>query len=62
MIQRPTIGIVEIPDLGLIDSSGKDWLTHNSKGSILISKKVLLSNLRGAGFDAQLIDLENGGY
>jgi|GEM_PF-6851165 len=51
-MQRPTIGIIEIPDLGLIDSSGKDWLTHNSKGSILISKQILFSNLCSSEFNA----------
>lgn len=57
-----TIGVVEIPDLGLIDSEGKDWLTHNSQGAILVSKQVLLSSLQAAGFDTQLHDLGNGDY
>ncbi len=57
-----TIGVVEIPDLGLIDSEGKDWLTHNSKGAILVSKQVLLSSFQAAGFDTQLHDLSSGDY
>jgi len=57
-----TIGVVEIPDLGLIDQEGKDWLTHNSKGAILVSKQVLLASLQGAGFETHLHDLGNGDY
>lgn len=60
--KTPTIGVVEIPDLGLIDQEGKDWLTHNAKGATLVSKQVLLSSLQSAGFHTQLHNLGEGDY
>nr|VFK09708.1 MAG: hypothetical protein BECKLPF1236A_GA0070988_1002615 [Candidatus Kentron sp. LPFa]VFK33347.1 MAG: hypothetical protein BECKLPF1236C_GA0070990_102025 [Candidatus Kentron sp. LPFa] len=49
------IGVVEIPDLGLIDPEGRDWLTHDTRGATLLSKQVLLSGLQAAGFDTQMM-------
>ena len=57
-----TIGVVEVPEYGLFDSNGKNWLGHSYQDNVLISKQVLLSSLRGEGFDAQLINLNQGDY
>ncbi len=64
--KTPTIGLVELPDFGLIDPKGENWLAgiknKDRKGTVLISKQVLLSNLQAQGFDAQLVNLRNGDY
>jgi hypothetical protein len=64
--KTPTIGVVELPDFGLIDPKGENWLSgirnKDRKGTALISKQILLSNLQAGGFDAQLINLRNGDY
>ncbi|RKZ42506.1 MAG: radical SAM protein, partial [Candidatus Parabeggiatoa sp. nov. 3] len=67
MLQKtPTIGVVELPDFGLIDPKGENLLSgirnKDRKGTALISKQVLLSNLQAGGFDAQLINLRDGDY
>ncbi len=55
-----TIGLIELPEFGLLDSEGKNWLGHKYSESVLISKQVLLANLQDAGFDAQLVNLTKG--
>nr|VFJ54968.1 MAG: hypothetical protein BECKDK2373C_GA0170839_10469 [Candidatus Kentron sp. DK] len=64
--KTPTIGIVELPDFGLIDPKGENWLSgirnKDRKGTALISKQILLANLRAQGFDARLINLRHGDY
>jgi hypothetical protein len=64
--KTPTIGVVELPDFGLIDPAGENWLAgirnKDQKGTALISKQILLSNLQAGGFDAQLVNLRNGDY
>jgi len=66
MIPKKTIGVVELPDFGLIDPKGKNWLSgmknKDRKGTPLISKQILLANLQANGFDAHLINLRNGNY
>ncbi|RKZ39653.1 MAG: radical SAM protein [Gammaproteobacteria bacterium] len=57
--KNSTIGIVELPELGLFDPNGKNLLADR-RGTALISKQVLLANLQSAGFDAQLINLRKG--
>jgi len=57
-----TIGLVELPSLGLFNIKGKNMLSAETKGLSLVSKQILLSNLQAAGFDAQLIDLRQGTY
>lgn len=56
-----TIGLVELPQLGLIDPTGKNWLVKDRHGA-LISKQILLSSLQGLGFKTQLINLRKGHY
>jgi hypothetical protein len=56
-----TIGLVELPQLGLIDPTGKNWLVEDRHGA-LISKQILLSSLQGLGFETQLINLRKGHY
>ena len=58
----PTIGLVELPSLGLFNVKGKNTLSAETKGLSLVSKQILLSNLQAAGFDAQLVDLRQGNY
>jgi len=55
----PTIGLVELPELGLFDSDGKNRASVR-KGTALISKQVLLADLQSEGFDAKLINLKKG--
>ncbi|HID99304.1 MAG TPA: radical SAM protein [Thiotrichaceae bacterium] len=55
----PTIGLVELPELGLFEPNGKNLLTDR-RGNVLISKQIVLSSLQAAGFDAQLINLKKG--
>jgi len=57
-----TIGLVELPSLGLFDVEGKNLLSYALKNPPLISKQILLSNLQAAGFDAKLINLKPGDY
>ncbi len=57
-----SIGLVELPQLGLLTANGSNLLAEDSRGEVLISKQVLLASLQGEGFDAQLIDLKNGDY
>ncbi|RKZ82790.1 MAG: radical SAM protein [Candidatus Parabeggiatoa sp. nov. 1] len=57
-----TIGLVELPSLGLFDIEGKNRLSNETKNNPLVSKQILLSNLQYAGFDARLIDLRQGTY
>jgi hypothetical protein len=56
-----TIGLVELPQLGLVDKTGKNWLVED-RHAALISKQILLSNLQGFGFETQLINLRKGYY
>ncbi len=56
--QRPvTIGLVELPELGLIDQRGHNWAQAKA-GLPLVSKQILLSNLQGYGYDAQLVNMK----
>ena len=59
---KSTIGLVELPQLGLFDPEGWNLLAEDTRGDVLISKQVLLASLQTAGFDAQLVDLKNGDY
>nr|VFK35327.1 MAG: hypothetical protein BECKMB1821I_GA0114274_11119 [Candidatus Kentron sp. MB]VFK77137.1 MAG: hypothetical protein BECKMB1821H_GA0114242_110211 [Candidatus Kentron sp. MB] len=59
---KSTIGLVELPSLGLFDIEGKNTLSDGTRGTALVSKQILLSNLRAAGFDARLINLREGDY
>ena len=56
-----TIGLVEVPLLGLVDSTGKNWLVED-RNNCLISKQILISNLQGAGFETELINLRKGDH
>ncbi|KHD07479.1 radical SAM protein [Candidatus Thiomargarita nelsonii] len=60
--QKSTIGLVELPSLGLFNVKGKNMLSNETKNNALVSKQILLSNLQAAGFDAQLIDLRQGNH
>jgi len=59
---KSTIGLVELPQLGLFNPEGQNLLSEDTRGDVLISKQVLLASLQAAGFDAQLVDLKNGDY
>ncbi len=66
MTSQTTIGLVELPDFGLINPKGENWLAgirnKDQKGTALISKQILLANLQANGFDAQLVNLRDGDY
>lgn len=55
----PTIGLIELPELGLFDSEGNNRASVR-KGSPLISKQVLLADLQARGFDTHLVNLKEG--
>lgn len=59
--KQPTIGLIEVPATGLYDAEGKNW-TSLYRHRSLISKQVLISDLRAGGFDAQLVNLRDGDY
>jgi hypothetical protein len=42
----PTIGLIELPSLGLFNVKGKNTLSDETKGLTLVSKQILLSNLQ----------------
>jgi hypothetical protein len=52
------IGLVELPQLKLLDSQGIDWTEQNEHP--LISKQILISNLESGGFEVELFNLKNG--
>ncbi len=60
---RLPVGLVELPSFKLLspDKTG-DPLFSPIDGNPLVSKQILLSSLRGAGFDAELINLKQGDY
>lgn len=55
-----TIGLVEVPALGLYDPEGHNWTALYRKNALL-SKQVLIADLQAGGFDAQLVNLKDGG-
>ncbi|HLP87997.1 MAG TPA: radical SAM protein [Nostocaceae cyanobacterium] len=55
----PTIGLVEVPALGLYDPEGHNW-TALYRRNTLLSKQVLMADLQAGGFDARLVNLKNG--
>ena len=57
--KTPTIGLIEVPALGLYDPDGNNWTALYRK-NVLISKQVLLADLQEGGFDAQLVNLKAG--
>nr|VFK10784.1 MAG: hypothetical protein BECKLPF1236B_GA0070989_10163 [Candidatus Kentron sp. LPFa] len=61
----PTIGLIELPLIGLLDRGGtfqSELEINHYNDYPLVSKQILLSNLRAAGFDARLIDLRKGDH
>lgn len=52
-----TIGLVEVPALGLYDPDGNNWTALYRKNTLL-SKQVLIADLQAGGFDAQLVNLK----
>ncbi|MFY7802819.1 MAG: radical SAM protein, partial [Limnoraphis robusta] len=54
-----TIGLVEVPALGLYDEEGNNWTALYRKNTLL-SKQVLMADLQAGGFDAQLVNLKDG--
>lgn len=56
--QRPaTIGLVELPELALYDSQGRNR-SQAIPRTPLVSKQVLLASLQGHGYDAQLVNMK----
>lgn len=58
-LRIPTIGLVEVPSLGLYDPDGNNW-TALYRRNTLLSKQVLMADLQAGGFDAQLVNLKDG--
>lgn len=56
-----TVGLVELPVLKLVDPNGKNWNSVRRLAS-LISKQILISNLQGGGFNAQLVNMKDDTY
>ncbi len=61
MQSMPTIGLVELPELGLFDTNGRNRASVR-RGSALISKQILMSSLQGYGYDTHLVNLKDGDY
>ena len=59
MTKAPTIGLVELPAVDVRASNEVSW-HHHMDMMPMISKQILISNLRAGGFDAQLADLREG--
>lgn len=61
MQARPpiSVGLVELPEIGLYDPFGSNRATVR-KGSALISKQVLMASLEAGGFDVRLYNLKRG--
>ena len=59
--KRFRVGLIEVPTLGLFDTSGKNW-TPMFRGNPLLSKQVLMAQLEDAGFEAVLFNLKSGDY
>lgn len=59
MTNRTSVGLVELPEIALYDPFGSNRSTVR-KGSALISKQVLMSNLEAGGFDVRLYNLKQG--
>lgn len=55
------IGLIELPVIKLIDSTGKNWI-NSPRYPVLISKQILMSNLEGGGFETHLVNLKDGTY
>lgn len=55
------VGLIEVPTLGLFDTSGNNW-TPMFRGNPLLSKQVLMAQLEDAGYEVQLYNLKNGEY
>ncbi len=60
MENKPAIGLIELPELGLLDPDGQNMLSEESEGFVLISKQILMANLEAAGFNTHLYNLKNG--
>ncbi|OSO94229.1 radical SAM protein [Cylindrospermopsis raciborskii CENA303] len=52
------IGLVELPQLKVLDPTGNDWTEQNQHP--LISKQILIANLEAGGFEVELFNLKNG--
>lgn len=53
------IGLVELPAIKLCDQHGHNW-TAFRQNEPLVSKQIVLSQLRALGFDAELVNLKRG--
>lgn len=60
--KRSTIGLIELPLSRLIDPEGRNWYGLARHEYALVSKPILIPNLRAQGFDVQFIDLRKGDY
>ena len=58
-LKNQSIGLVEVPALGLYDEGGHNW-TALYRRNTLLSKQVLIADLQAGGFDAQLVNLKAG--
>ncbi|MEZ4734815.1 MAG: hypothetical protein R3E79_47590 [Caldilineaceae bacterium] len=61
MQPSPTVGLVELPELGLFDSNGRNRASGR-RGSALISKQILMSSLQGYGYETHLVNMKDGDY
>ncbi len=52
------IGLVELPAIKLCDQHGRNWTAFRHHEP-LVSKQILLAQLRGLGFDVTLVNLKS---
>lgn len=54
-----TIGLIELPAIKLVDRHGRNW-TALRRREPLVSKQVLIPQLRSCGYEPHLINLKDG--
>jgi hypothetical protein len=53
------IGLVELPAIRLVDGEGKNWTAFRRREP-LVSKQILLPQLRAGGYEVTLVNLKDG--
>jgi len=55
-----SIGLIELPSIGFYKADGVNMISDETKGLPLVSKQVLMSNIKAFGYNPHLIDLRRG--
>ena len=57
MTSGPRVGLIELPAIKLVDREGHNW-TALRRNEPLVSKQILIPQLRSCGFDARMVNLK----